>query len=156
MLASSHFGITLGRADDWFDTILDVDTELFVDPFLIFKETDGFWADGHARLIEHFNRAFLLVAEGNRNPNSLAYKKALSLLEFREPKELCLGYTAEGTSGSGSGGKLGTLIAQAIAEAIGRGLQNPTHFEELGVLQERIGADRISDTTCTILKPTLV
>jgi len=73
-------------------------------------------------------------------------------LEFREPKELCLGYTAEGTSGSGSGGKLGKLIAQAISEAIGRGLTNPNHFEELGILQERIGADRISDTTCTILK----
>lgn len=156
MLASAHFRITRTVDDDWFDTILDVDTELFVDPFLIFKETDGFWVDGHARLIEHFNRAFLLVAEGNRNPASLAYRKALSLLEFREPKELCLGYTADGTSGSGSGGKLGKLIAQAIAEAIGRGLENPSHFEELGVLQERIGSDRISDTTCTILKPKLI
>jgi hypothetical protein len=156
MLASSHFGLTRSGDDDWFDTILDVDTELFVDPFLIFKETDALWADGHAQLIAHFNRAFLLVAEANRNPNALAYRKALRLLEFREPRELCLGYTAEGTSGSGSGGKLGRLMAQAIGEAISRGLDNPSHFEELGVLQERIGADRISDTTCTILKPKLV
>lgn len=152
MLATAHFGIARTAEDDWFDTILDVDTELFVDPFLLFKENGGFWADAHARLIEHFNLAFLLVAEGNRDPRTLAFKKALALLEFREPKELCLGYTAEGTSGSGSGGKLGKLIAQAISEAIGRGLTNPNHFEELGILQERIGADRISDTTCTILK----
>lgn len=62
MLATSHFGIARTRQDDWFDTILDVDTELFVDPFLVFKETAGFWADAHARLIEHFNHAFLLVA----------------------------------------------------------------------------------------------
>lgn len=156
MLASAHFGITRTAADDWFDTILDVDTELFVDPFLIFKEEKGFWADAHDRLIEHFNRAFLLIAEGNRDPKTLPYRKALRLLEFKEPKELCLGYTAEGTGGSGSGGKLGRLIAQAIAEAISRGLKNPSHFEELGVLQERIGADRISDTACTILKPKLV
>jgi hypothetical protein len=156
VLASAHFGLTRSDRDDWFDTILDVDTELFVDPFLVFKEADGFWSDAHARLIAHFNQAFLLVAQGSQNRKSLPYKKALRLLEFREPGELCLGYTARGTSGSGSGGKLGRLIAQAIEAAITRGLTNPSHFEELGVLQERIGSDRISDTTCTILKPKLI
>jgi hypothetical protein len=156
MLASSHFEITRTDADDWFDTILDVDTELFVDPFTIFKETRGLWADAHDRLIEHFNRAFILIAEGNRNPESLAYKKALALLEFKEPHELCLGYTAKGTRGSGSSGKLASLMAQAIVAAISRGLDHPRHFEELGILQERIGADRISDATCTILKPKLI
>ena len=104
MLASSHFRINRTDADDWFDTILDVDTELFVDPFAIFKETADLWADAHDQLIEHFNRAFILIAEGNRNPQSLAYKKALALLEFKEPQELCLGYTAKGTRGSGSSG----------------------------------------------------
>lgn len=156
MLSTAHFGLTRSKQDDWFDTILDVDTELFVDPFLVFKETSGFWSDAHVKLIEHFNRAFLLIAQGSQNPTSLPYKKALRLLEFREPKELCLGYTSEGTSGSGSGGKLGRLMAQAIEAAIARGLKNPSHFEELGVLQEGIGSDRISDATCTILKPKLV
>ena len=156
MLASIHFGITRTGDDDWFDTILDVDTELFVDPFLVFKELEGFWADAHDALIAHFNRAFILIAEGNRDPTTLAYKKALSLLEFKEPSELCLGYTARGTRGSGSGGKLGKLMAEAIVAAISRGLEHPRHFEELGILQERIGADRISDATCTILKPKII
>lgn len=156
MLASTHFGISRTGEDDWFDTILDVDTELFVDPFTIFKETDGLWADAHDALIAHFNRAFILIAEGNRDPSTLAYKKALALLEFKEPHELCLGYTAKGTRGSGSGGKLGKLMGEAIVAAISRGLDHPQHFEELGVLQERIGADRISDATCTILKPKLI
>jgi hypothetical protein len=129
---------------------------VFVDPFTIFKEAAGRWADAHDRLIEHFNRAFILIAEGNRNPDSPAYKKALALLEFKEPSELCLGYTAKGTKGSGSSGKLAKLMAQAIVAAISRGLDHPRHFEELGILQERIGADRISDAACTILKPKLV
>lgn len=156
MLASEHFKLHRSDRDDWFDTILDVDTELFVDPFLVFKEESGFWADAHDLLIAHFNRAFLLIAEGNRDPRTVAYQKALALLEFREPRELCLGYTEEGTRGSGSGGKLGRLIAQAIVAAIDRGLEHPRHFEELGILQVGIGADRISDTACTILKPKLV
>jgi hypothetical protein len=156
VLASEHFGISRDTEDDWFDTILDVDTPLFVDPFLIFKETAGFWADSHARLIAHFNQAFLLIAQGNRDPKALPYRKAVRILEFREPRELCLGYTEQGTRGSGSGLILARLVAHAIGEAITRGLTNPNHFEELGILQEGIGSDRISDTACTILKPKLI
>lgn len=74
MLASVQFGITKAADDDWFDTILDVDTELFVDPFLVFKEETGLWDDAHDQLIAHFNRAFILIAESNRNPQSPASK----------------------------------------------------------------------------------
>ena len=90
MLATTHFRIRRTKSDDWFDPILNADTELFVDPFLIFKEKNGFWKDGHARLIEHFDRAFLMVAEGNLDPATLLYKKALALLVFKASKELAL------------------------------------------------------------------
>jgi hypothetical protein len=156
MLATVHFQVKRTASDDWFDPILDADTELFVDPFLVFKETKGFWKDAHNTLIAHFDRAFLMIAQGNFDPQSLPYKKALALLHFREPKELCLGYTSHGTSGLGSGSGYAEAIAAAIAEAIKRGLRHPRHFEELGILNEGIGADRISDITCTILKSRLV
>jgi hypothetical protein len=135
---------------------LDVDTELFVDPFLVFKEQAGRWADAHDKLIAHFNRAFVLVAEGNCNPQTLAYRKAVDVLVCREPRELCLGYTAQGTGGAGSGLGFARLMAQDIVEAIKRGLEHPRHFEELGILREGIGSDRISDITCTVLKPELI
>lgn len=156
MLASVHFGIRRTTLDDWFDPILDADTELFVDPFLVFKEPPGFWSGAHASLINHFNRAFMMIAEGSLNPATLAYKKALALLVFKEPKELCLGYTSKGTSGLGSGLGYAEAIALAIVEAIKRGLQHLRHFEELGILNEGIGPDRISDITCTILKSRFV
>jgi hypothetical protein len=156
MLASEHFGIKRTASDDWFDPILDADTELFVDPFLVFKEKRGFWRDAHSRLIAHFDLAFLMIAKGNLASDSLSYKKALRLLVFREPRELCLGYTSTGTAGLGSGSGYAEAIGSAIAEAIKRGLQHPRHFEELGILNEGIGPDRISDITCTILKARLV
>src|ERR1700730_12765265 len=99
MLASVHFHLERTASDDWFDPILDADTELFVDPFLIFKETSGFWSSAHERLINHFDHAFRLIAEGNLDPKTLPYKQGLALLVFREPKELCLGYTSKGTAG---------------------------------------------------------
>src|SRR5258708_40300508 len=39
-----------------------------------------------------------------------------------------------------------------MEEAIKRGLKDLKHFEELGILNEGIGPDRISDLTCTFLK----
>lgn len=156
MLASQHFKIRKSSKDDWYDAILNNDTQLFVDPFLVFKEAKGFWATAHERIVKHFEQAFLLVAQGNLNEKSLPYKKALHLLNFKEPREFCLGYTVVGTKGSGSGSEYARRIAGAISEAIRRGLEHPTHFEELGVLNEGIGPDRISDITCTVLKSQFV
>src|ERR1035437_9846463 len=135
MLFSEHFGITRSPDRDWFDTILNADTQLFVDPFLVFRDHSPDWGGSHAKIIEHFNRAFRLIAE-NRNPASLSYKKALHILTFREPHELCLGYTSSGTQGAGGGIGYANSIASAIVEAIDRGLVEPEHFEELGVLNE--------------------
>lgn len=156
MLASKHFNIELTDQDDWFDPILDADTELFVDPFLIFKEGEGSWLPAHDKIIEHFNRAFLLIAENHTNPQALSYKKALHLLTFKEPKELCLGYTSLGTSGSGGGAMLARAVANSAVDAIGRGMSSPSHFEELGILNKGLGPDLISDITCTILKPMII
>lgn len=152
MYFSELFGIDRGEADDWFDPILIADTKLFVDPFLIFQDQGAEWADAHDQLIEHFNICFRLIAQGNRDPKSVPYKKALALLHFPEPREFCLGYTEQGTRGAGGGLGYARLIAGAMEDAITRGLQDLRHFEELGVLNEGIGPDRISDLTCNVLR----
>lgn len=155
MLFSNAFRVTPVQDDDWFDTILDVDTQLFVDPFLIFKETTGCWTTAHQKIIDHFEQAFLLIAS-NSSPTSLAYKKASAMVWFKEPREMCLGYTDKGTSGAGSGKGFARLIAKHMATAIANGLGKIEHFEEVSIFHKGIGPDRLSDAMCTILKPELV
>jgi hypothetical protein len=152
MLFSEHFGITRDANDDWLDIILDNDTKLWVDPFLIFREEKGFWQEAHARIIQHFQTCFDLIAEGGMRDHTVPYKKALALLTFKEPKEFCLGHTAFGTDGAGGGSGYAKMIAKAMVEAINRGLSDLEHFEELGILEKGIGPDRVSDLTCNILK----
>ena len=152
MYFSDQFDIDSGPGDDWFDPILNTDTKLFVDPFLLFQDVDVGWRRAHERLIDHFNTCFHLIAEGNRNPGSVAYRKAVALLRFPEPREFCLGYTEKGTKGAGGGPGYARLIADAMVDAIGRGLEDLRHFEELGVVNEGIGPDRISDLTCNVLR----
>lgn len=158
MLFSTEFGIASRSSDDdWFDTILNTDTRLFVDLFLIFKEpSDSPWATAHGRIVAHFDLCFQLIVQGNLNPASVPFKKALDLLSFPEPAELCLGFTSTGIRGSGSGRGYANLIASAMVDAVTRGVKELTHFEELGILNEGIGADRISDITCNVLKRDLI
>ena len=152
MLFSEHFKVTPGEGDDWFDPILTLDTAVFPDPFLIYADERGPFEGSHDEVINFFDIVFRLLAESRDDPSSVRYQKVLADLEFPEVEELCLGYTAEGTGGSGSGPKLAKLIASGLKEAIQAGLEEITHFEEIGILREKIGADRIGDITAYLLR----
>jgi hypothetical protein len=140
---------------DWFDPILSLDTGLFIDPFLLYEDKDGPLAGSHDDVIAFFNSAFSLVAKSKGNKTSLEWWQASRLLVFPEPAELCLGYTSKGTGGSGSGAGLGTTMVSAIWEAIQAGLTQIKHFEEVSIIREGIGADRISDMTANLIRPRL-
>lgn len=156
MLFSEHFRITRADEDDWFDPFLTIDSRLFLDPFLIYARPEGVFAGSHQDIINYFNAVFELIAEAGCRPSSPLYRKAVSDLLLPEAEELCLGYTTGGTKGLGSGGELANLMATAIAEAIGHGLTQLRHLEEISILREGIGADRISDATANVLRARIV
>jgi hypothetical protein len=156
MLFSEHFNITRTSKDDWFDPIMETDTKLFVDPFLIFADRQAHWRKAHARIIAQFDEIFVLLAKAGGQEASPFRVKAVAQLRFPEPKEFCIGYTAEGVEGLGGGKGLAEQIACAMEDAIQRGMKSLPHFEVLGVFNEKIGPDRISDLTCTALKKELV
>jgi hypothetical protein len=155
MLFSSYFGVQKEEGESWFDPILDFDVHLFIDPFRIFAAPLPPFESGHAKIIEFFNKAFQLAAEaGGRG--GLRHRLLVDMLQFPEAAELCLGYTEASTLGSGSGRGLSEVVAAGIYESIARGIVQVHHFEEIGLLHEGIGCDRISDITANILKPELV
>jgi hypothetical protein len=148
------FGIARVTEDDWFDPHLTVDTKLFIDPLLLL-EAGGTWAEAHDELIAHFVHCYGLVAKATSS-KSVSAQAARRLLTFPEPFELGLGYTAVGTRGSGAGDRFAARMADGIAVAIAAGLAQPEHIEEIGILNEGIGADRISDATANVIKGRLI
>ena len=154
MKFSETFGIEVEENDGWFDPILSIDTKLFIDPFLLYDLEDEIneFAGSHAEVIAFFNCVFELIAKGGRDTKSNSWKRGVGLLRFPEASELCLGYTTKGTSGSGSGAGFAKSIAEAILEAIIAGVKEVNHFEEISILRENIGADRISDITANLLR----
>jgi len=152
MYFSDAHEITYGEDDDWFDVLLETDTQLFVDPFLIYSESWGFWAKADEQIAEHFQRSFEVLAGHQASQGSLQYKKTIDMMLFPEPKEFGLGFVNKGNRGSGTGKGFAKRIVRSMSIAIEKGLQDLHHFEELGLLVDKIGRDRISDIACNILK----
>ncbi len=156
MKFSELFNVKRNRNDDWFDPILEYDTKLFIDPFIIYKKGSGIFQGAHKKIINFFNESLKVVAKADTDTKNLFYKKSKSILVFPEVEELCLGYTVAGTSGAGSGLEFAEIMIEAIKTALARGVQNIQHLEELEILNTGIGADRISDITANILKKELI
>jgi hypothetical protein len=153
---SEVFEIRRRKRDDWFDPVLSLDTRLFVDPFLIYARESGPFVGTHKLVINFFNDVFTLIARSKGDRKHLCWRQALNLLVFPEAEELCLGYATGSTKGAGSGAGFARVIAEALWEAVEAGIKEFSHFEEIGILREGIGADRISDITANLLRQRLV
>jgi hypothetical protein len=147
---SESFGIVQGPDEEWFDPHLTVDTRLFIDPVLLLL-AGPYWREAHDELLNHFVECYRLVARA-LSPDSVSANAARRLLVFPEPKEFGLGFTSQGTAGSGSAMQSAHRMADGIAVAINAGLAKPEHIEEIAILNKGLGADRISDAVCNVLK----
>ncbi|MFE5023779.1 hypothetical protein ACFRAO_10800 [Streptomyces sp. NPDC056656] len=156
MYFSELFEIEYKAEYDWFDPILENDTLLFVDPFLIFADKQEGWLEAYPEIMRYFQSAFDLLARSKLNRKHQFYRRALTLMEFPEPREFRLGFASKNAAGSGSGPGLASKVVEAMSQAINRGIEDIEHFEELGILVSGINRDRISDITCNLLKPKLI
>lgn len=153
LLFSAQFEVTRAEADSWFDPILDHDTKLFIDPFLIFDNPLEPFDTAHSKVIGFFNAAFTLAAE--TTGEGVRMGKLRSMMLFPEPSELCLGYTSMDTGGSGTGSGQSQDMIDGVFQSLSRGIQKYSHFEEVSLFHMGIGCDRISDVTANILKEEL-
>jgi hypothetical protein len=95
---------------DWFDPILDDDTLLFVDPFLIYIDNQGIFQGAYQKVMDFFAVAFEDAARIPYNIQSPVFKMLMNRLVFPEPKEACLGYSIGSVDGAGSGKGFAKLI----------------------------------------------
>ncbi|WFL78372.1 hypothetical protein P7228_04730 [Altererythrobacter arenosus] len=151
MQFSDYFNLGDCSDSEWFDLFLNLDTELFVDPFLIYGNEREEFVGSHDEIVAFFASIFEDVARSGGDIGSAPYRRALARLSFPEFEEACLGLTAKGTKGAGSGRDIAAQIAGAIWTAIERGAENLSHFEEVQIFGYGIGPDRISDATLRML-----
>ncbi|GIG59264.1 hypothetical protein Lfu02_36360 [Longispora fulva] len=155
MRFSTHTGVIPGNGDDWFDPVLTEDTPLYVDPFLVFEETQGLFAEAHKQVVAFFAMCRDLIrADAGRHGR--AWDKAVRLLTFPEPKEFALGLAMGSPNGAGTAEHYAVQMAAAL-EAISSAVERRVDYVEMFALfVPGLGVDRISDILCNILKSTFV
>ena len=127
-----------------FDTILNMDSRLFIN-FTRLKDTRTPELKGaYNRILKLFKSiGKLLIA--SKKENDLFWKQAFKLLVMSEFEEICLGYAISGTAGSGSGANLKTKILKTGKQILDAGVNESEIFELVGLFEDDIGSDRLSD-----------
>lgn len=137
------------------DPILDVDTRLFIDPALLrIAETPELLTSAGA-VEAHFTDVLNVVnaveVKGDR-----MWREADRLLTFPEIAGLSIGYSASGTGGSGMGAALRAQLLASVLDIVRAGGANPALFEIVGIFEEGVGPDRISDMIAKIISRDLI
>lgn len=145
------------RLNDYFDLgfsqegvdfaipFLDEDLPLYVDPFLLWKSPSMQDNSLHTALIASFNHLGRIFVQGGQR------EAVAILIALSECNEVGLG-SAIGKRGHRIGVDTAEEILSlflTVPEIVRGGLQ---HIEELQLLVDNIGIDRISDITCSLLK----
>lgn len=152
MLFSDFYKLNLTGTEVWFDPIIDDDTLLFVDPFLIYLDNNDEFRGGYDKIMSFFTKVFEEAAKVPYIANTPRLNVLTNRVIFKEPKEACLGYSIGNVDGAGSGSGFAKSIIGAIYDSINAGINDLNHFEELGIFSSNIKEDRISDVTINILK----
>ncbi|NFO33101.1 hypothetical protein FDB37_05635 [Clostridium botulinum] len=133
-----------------FNSILDVDSKLFIDPALLSVCTIEEFKDSYDKIQKRFNEVLILLKH-SKTDNDMLWKKAKALMTFPEYKGLCIGYSSSDTGGNAIGPTLAKEIIKTAKEIIQAGIVDPIIFELLGLYQDDVGADRISDMIAVLI-----
>jgi hypothetical protein len=58
---TEQFQVQRSDTADWFDLNVEMDTPLYVDPFLIFDDKAGAWEGAHDQIVDFFQGALLCL-----------------------------------------------------------------------------------------------
>lgn len=133
-----------------FNTILDSDSRYFIN-FVRVRDAITSELSGSYETLQRFFGEIGLILKASRNYNDRFYREAYLRLNMHELKEICLGYAMKGTAGSGSGKRLKTTILSTAKEILDAGIEDPEIFQLVGLFEEGIGPDRISDMVGRII-----
>lgn len=133
-----------------FDGFIDIDSRLHVDPSLLVVCKIKEFKNSHKTFEKYFSDVLALVS-GSKKEGDKLWEEAQKRLHFKEIGNTALGYSKDGTGGNAIGPILANKILKTVAQIVEAGIKDPIIFELVGMIEDGVGADRISDMTVNIL-----
>lgn len=137
------------------EPILNSDTKLFVDPLLLSSSTHPLI---HTEAFELLKRRFsevVRLVDASQSVNDKAWRTAAEKLNLAERPETGLGYGGASTSGSSRPSAIKQQVLLTAKEIINLGEKDPQIISLMGLFEEGVGPDTISDLTTNMIFPVL-
>jgi hypothetical protein len=141
------------KARGVFDGHLGIDNKLFVDPKLLKTALRIREFSGARRDITTYFSQVIKLLKASKQQGDIAWLEAERRMRFKEENGASLGYGKAGSYGRAIGPQLARVLVKRAKEILSLGIDDPELFELIGLFQEDVGSDMLSDMAVSILKP---
>lgn len=153
---ADHFNINEEwfKSNNVFNPTLDVDSPLFIDPFLLTKSKHAEISNDAFDKYEEYLLKIKKLLLASRTKGDKPWAAATKMFQISESKGLngtCLGYAKHSTHGSAIGPKLASNAISWSKEVLDLGVEDPELFSIIPLFEKNFGADRISDMVTSII-----
>ncbi|MBC5825549.1 MAG: hypothetical protein GIX02_12125 [Candidatus Eremiobacteraeota bacterium] len=149
---SDHFGVSGDEMSrrGIFDPILERDLPFSINPGLLEHSAAPELMDGHDAVLAYFDDVIRLLSQASDEMSPL-WGAAMDLINFSEFSGTSLGFSARSGQGRGWGTQLRRQTLRVAKEIIDAGTADARIFELVGLFQDGVGPDLVSDMLGTIL-----
>jgi hypothetical protein len=149
---SEIFGVSEDelKKEGVFNGFIDLDSKFYFDPHLLQATKIPEFENSYVHFKDHFAKIVHLL-ETTQSSGDVFFRAAYKKLIFPELPFVSLGYSTEGNPGSGIGEGIALELTNTAWEIIKAGISDPVVFELVGLIEENIGADRVSDMVIHII-----
>ena len=137
-----------------FDPLLDKDSNFFINVVRLRKTTVPEFQKSYKRINDFFSTIATLL-EASDNIGDRMYREALRLFDFSEVNGINLGFS-ESKYGAGFGIGLRKQVIGDAFEIVKKGSKQPEIFQLVGLFEENVGPDRLSDMIATIIQNDII
>lgn len=138
-----------------FNGFVDIDSKFYIDPRLLDISSAPELKTSRKTFEKYFSHIFTLL-QNSKSEGDRFWRGAYQRLRFKEIRLIGLGYSSSSTSGNAIGRIYARTLVETSRELLEAGIKDPTIYELLGLFEEGIGADRISDATASIIFEDLI
>ena len=136
-----------------FDVLLDEDSSFFINLKRLKECEVPEFTGSYEKINDRFREIGLLLKQAT--PGSRLYRAAYERFNFPEVNGINLGF-ASGKHGAGFGKQLRAQIIQDAYEIIKSGSEQPEIFHLVGLFEDNVGPDRLSDMIARIIYSDIV
>ena len=155
MFVSEYLDIDYEDLDDAgvFDAVLEKDSAFFINVQRLKQTEEPEFLHSYERIRDFFTSiATILESADKKDISDKFYRAALNKFAFSEVNEINLGF-GDSKAGSGMGPVLRKQVIDDAFDLVKKGCKAPELFEMIGLFEDGIGPDRLSDMIATIILP---